>query len=130
VKKREGFRPFAPSVLEEHAEEFFEGIISQPARFMAASARVRPSRRSAIPAVTHVDGSARPQVVSRDTNPLFWRLIEQFGHLSGVPVVLNTSFNEQEPIVCSPEHAIRTFLRTDIDALAIGPFYLEKCPSP
>ncbi len=87
---------------------------------------VRPDKRAVIPAVTHVDGSGRLQTVSRETNPRYWRLITTFGRMTGVPVVLNTSFNENEPIVHRPEEALDCFLRTDMDALALGPFVLRK----
>jgi carbamoyltransferase len=127
VKRREPFRPFAPSVLEEEAEAYFamDGLASSP--FMLFTVPVRDARRSTIPAVTHVDGTARIQTVSRATNPLFWELIAKFKALTGIPLVLNTSFNvRNEPIVCSPEDAIRCFLSTDIDCLAIGRFLVEK----
>jgi carbamoyltransferase len=128
VKHREDFRPFAPSVLEERAAEYFEHITESP--FMLFITRVRPEKAKLIPAVTHVDGTARPQTVSRRTNPLYWQLIKEFETLTGVPVVLNTSFNIQgEPIVCTPAQAIRCFYGTGIDALIIGSYLLEK-PRP
>ena len=124
IKFRERFRPFAPSVAEEALDEYFVGAVPDP--FMLQVYPVREDKRSVIPAVTHVDGSGRLQTVSRETNPIYWRLIRTFAGLTGVPVLLNTSFNENEPIVQRPEEAIDCFLRTDMDVLAIGPHVLEK----
>lgn len=124
VKHREPFRPFAPSVLEEFADEYFEE--SYPSPFMLMAYPVRPAKRNEIPAPTHVDGTGRLQTVSRQANPLYWRLIDEFRKLTGVPVLLNTSFNENEPIVCTPEEAVECFLRTHMDALAVGRFLAEK----
>jgi carbamoyltransferase len=94
---------------------------------MILTAQVRPEKRSVIPAVTHVDGSARPQTVERDVNPLYWRLIHEFRQRTGVPVIMNTSFNLRgEPIVSSPTDAIRTFFSSGMDALVIGSFVVEK----
>jgi carbamoyltransferase len=125
VKFREWWRPFAPSMLKEVAAEYVESATDSP--FMVLTAQVRPDKRSVIPAVTHVDGSARPQTVERDVNPLYWRLIRAFGDRTGVPVVMNTSFNLRgEPIVNSPTEAIRTFYSSGLDALVIGSFFLEK----
>ena len=118
IKFREGFRPFAPAVLEERVGEYFE--LDQPSPFMLLVAQVRPERRI-IPAVTHVDGSARIQTVTEDTNPRFYRLIEAFDRLTGVPIVLNTSFNvRDQPIVCTPAEAMDCFMRTDMDAVVLG----------
>jgi carbamoyltransferase len=118
IKFREGFRPFAPAVLEECLGEYFE--LDQPSPFMLLVAQVRPDRRI-IPAVTHVDGSARIQTVTEDTNPRFYRLIQAFGRLTGVPIVLNTSFNvRDQPIVCTPAEAFECFMRTDMDAVVLG----------
>jgi carbamoyltransferase len=122
VKKREPFRPFAPAVLMERAAEFFE--IDQPDPFMTLAPRVRPDKRDTIAAAVHIDGTARIQTVDRTTNPRYYGLIEEFGRLTGVPVVLNTSFNVREPIVASPEDAIACYLRTNIDVLALGDFYV------
>ncbi len=124
IKHREKFRPFAPAVLAESLGEFFVGAVPDP--FMIHVYPVRPDRRESIPAVTHVDGSARLQTVHRDTNPVFHRLIARFGEKTGVPVLLNTSFNENEPIVYRPEEALDCFLRTDMDALVLGNHVLEK----
>jgi carbamoyltransferase len=125
VKFREWWRPFAPSMLSEIAGEYIESATDSP--FMILTAQVRPDKRDVIPAVTHVDGSARPQTVERDVNPLYWRLIHEFGQRTGVPVIMNTSFNLRgEPIVCSPTDAIRTFFSSGMDALIIGNFVVEK----
>ena len=127
VKFREGFRPFAPSAIREGADEFFEKIYDCP--FMTSTFTVRPSMRKAIPAVTHVDGTARVQTVSKDTSPLYHRLISAVGRRTGVPVVLNTSFNiKGQPIVENPNQAISTFYGSGLDMLVIGSFVLEKKP--
>jgi carbamoyltransferase len=118
IKKREPFRPFAPSILEERTADYFEQ--SHPAPTMLMVYQVREERRSEIPAVTHVDGSGRLQTVSREVNPRYYQLISDFNDLTGVPVVLNTSFNENEPIVCTPRHAIDCFLKTRMDVLYVG----------
>ena len=125
IKFREPFRPYAPSVIEERQDEFFEMDRSSP--YMLLVAPVRPERQAEIPAVTHVDGTARVQTVSRGCDPLYHRLIERFGELSGVPLVLNTSMNRAgEPMVESPVDAARLFKGTKLDALVLGCFYLEK----
>jgi carbamoyltransferase len=125
VKFREWWRPFAPSMLAEVAGEYIESATDSP--FMILTAQVKPEKRSVIPSVTHVDGSARPQTVERDVNPLYWRLIREFGNRTGVPVVMNTSFNLRgEPIVSTPTDAVRTFFSSGMDALVIGSFVLEK----
>ncbi len=125
VKFREEFRPFAPAVTEEAAGRFF--ALEAPSPFMLQAPRVRPEQAAAIPAVTHVDGTARVQTVSAAQQPLFHRLLRAFGDLSGVPMLVNTSFNVRgEPIVCTPADAVRCFLGTDIDVLAIGPFLVSK----
>ena len=124
VKHREPFRPFAPSVLEEYTGEYYEH--SYPSPFMLLAYKVCPEKRSEIPAPTHVDGTGRLQTVSQKTNPLYWQLIDAFRQLTGVPVVLNTSFNENEPIVCTPDEAIDCFLRTHMDVLSIGSFLVER----
>jgi carbamoyltransferase len=119
VKHREAYRPFAPSALAERANEFFDIDVEAP--FMLKVCPVRPEKRDVLPAITHVDGSARLQTVTRDTNPRYYDLISEFGVLSGVPVVLNTSFNIMgEPIVESPLQAIRCFFSTGLDALILG----------
>jgi carbamoyltransferase len=127
IKFREPFRPFAPSVLEEHVAEFFDCAHASP--FMTEVYLVRPDKRGVIPAVTHVDGTARVQSVSRTTHPRYWELIDCFRALTGVPVVLNTSLNIRgEPIVNTPEEAVATFLKTDLDALICEEFLAEKTP--
>jgi carbamoyltransferase len=145
IKFREGFRPFAPSVLRDHVAEWFELDTDSP--YMLLVAPVKEERqipmpegartlwgidqlnvvRSDIPAVTHIDYSARIQTVSRETNPDYYDLISAFRDLTGCPVVVNTSFNVRgEPIVCTPEDAYRCFMRTHIDCLVLGSFLLEK----
>jgi carbamoyltransferase len=125
VKHRESFRPFAPSVLREVAHEYFEGVEDSP--YMLLVYPVRPEQRSRVPAITHVDGTARVQTVTRDANPLFYGLIEAFGRRTGVPMLLNTSFNVRgEPIVCTPDDAIACFRGTGIDHLALGGLLLSK----
>jgi carbamoyltransferase len=125
VKFREWWRPFAPSMLAEVAGQYIESATDSP--FMVLTAQVRPEKRSIIPSVTHVDGSARPQTVERDVNPLYWKLIHEFGERTGVPVLMNTSFNLRgEPIVCTPTDAVRTFFSSGMDALVIGNFVVEK----
>jgi carbamoyltransferase len=124
IKFREKFRPFAPSVLEDAVHDFF--VSAAPDPFMAHVYPVRPDKRHVIPAVTHVDGSGRLQTVSERTNPDYWRLIKAFGERTGVPVLLNTSFNENEPIVERPEQALDCFLRTHMDVLILGHHVLRK----
>src|SRR5260221_14625153 len=124
IKKREPFRPFAPSILEELVGDYFEQ--THPAPTMLMVYQIKPEKRSTIPAVTHVDGSGRLQTVSREMNPRYYQLIEDFYKLTGVPVVLNTSFNENEPIVCTPRDAIDCFLKTKMDVLYIGNHVLRS----
>ena len=124
IKHREIFRPFAPSILEEATGEYFER--SYPSPFMNLAYPVRAEKRTAIPAPTHVDGTGRLQTVSRQSNPLYWSLIKEFEKLTGVPVVLNTSFNDNEPIVCTPDEALDCFLRTKMDVLVVGNYVVEK----
>lgn len=124
IKKREFFRPFAPSVTEEAMADFFE--IGQPSPYMNIVARVRDAARARIPAVTHVDGTARVHSVSAAANPLYHALIARFGQITGVPVLLNTSFNIQEPIVQTPEQALATFRASGVDLLALGPFLIRR----
>ena len=125
VKHREGFRPFAPSVLHEKGPEYFDGYYPNP--FMLLVLPIREEKREVIPAVTHVDGTGRIQTVQREENAEYHRLIEEFDRLTGVPVVLNTSFNLRgEPIVARPEEALHDFLTTGMDALLLGPYILDK----
>ena len=118
IKKRESFRPFAPSIMEEHVGDYFEQ--THPAPTMLMVYQVRPEQHGQIPAVTHVDGSGRLQTVSKAANPRYYQLISDFHELTGVPVVLNTSFNENEPIVCTPREAIDCFVKTRMDVLYLG----------
>jgi len=124
IKRRESFRPFAPSILREHVTEWFEQDDDVP--FMMQVYPIREDKRSMIPAVTHVDGSGRLQTVSKETNPRYWRLIDTFRELTGVPIVLNTSFNENEPVVCQPAEALDCFLRTKMDVLVLGDWYIQR----
>jgi len=124
IKHREIFRPFAPSILAEATSEYFEK--SHPSPFMTLAYSVRPEKRDKIPAPTHVDGTGRLQTVTREANPRYHALISAFRDLTGVPVVLNTSFNDNEPIVCRPEEALDCFLRTQMDTLIVGDFLITK----
>jgi carbamoyltransferase len=124
IKHREIFRPFAPSILAEATGQYFEK--SHPSPFMSLAYSVRPEKRDKIPAPTHVDGTGRLQTVTREANPPYHALISAFRDLTGVPVVLNTSFNDNEPIVCSPEEAIDCFRRTQMDALVLGDFLISR----
>jgi carbamoyltransferase len=124
IKRREPFRPFAPSILLEKTAEYFEKDYPDP--FMIKVYPVRLEKRKLIPAVTHVDGSGRLQTVRREDNPLYWKLIKEFENITGVPVVLNTSFNENEPIVCSPREALDCFLRTKMDVLVLGNHFIQR----
>jgi carbamoyltransferase len=125
VKFREGFRPFTPSVAEEAAGEFFKDIKISP--YMTQTYDVQPDKRAVIPAVTHVDGSARVQTVSRKYNPRYHALISEFGRLTGVPVVLNTSLNLMgQPIAAHPRAALANFYSTGMDRMALGSWYLSK----
>lgn len=127
IKKREPFRPFAPSILEEHVGEYFEQ--THPAPTMLMVYQIKPERRAEIPAVTHVDGSGRLQTVSHQVNERYYQLISDFYELTGVPVVLNTSFNENEPIVCTPRHAIDCFMKTRMDVLYMGNHVVRRSSS-
>jgi carbamoyltransferase len=124
IKYHEPFRPFCPSILAERVGEYFE--TDYPSPFMVIAYKIRPSQREQIPAVTHGDGTGRLQTVEREVNPRYWKLIRKFDEVTGVPVLLNTSFNENEPIVQTPAQAIDCFLRTRMDVLSIGGFLLHK----
>lgn len=124
IKHREAFRPFAPSVLEEKTGEYFEK--SHPSPFMLFAYKVRPEKQEIIPAPTHVDGTGRLQTVNKQTNLRYWNLIKEFENITGVPVVLNTSFNENEPIVNTPKEALGCFLRTKMDLLVLGDYLISK----
>jgi carbamoyltransferase len=128
IKRRESFRPFAPSVLKEYVSAWFEEDGDVP--FMMQVYQIREEARARVPAVVHVDGSGRLQTVYRETNPRYWRLIDEFRQLSGVPMVLNTSFNENEPVVCQPAEALDCFLRTNMDALVMGNWILRRELTP
>jgi carbamoyltransferase len=124
IKKRELFRPFAPSIKAEKASEYFE--IGQASPFMTIIVPVRTEKRDVIPAVTHVDGTARPQTVDREANGRYWSLLDRFESRTGVPLLLNTSFNIQEPIVCTPKEALNTFSSSGVDALALGDYWVTR----
>lgn len=125
VKYRDGWRPFAPSMIEEAADEYLEDVVYAP--FMIMTFPVREEKKHLIPAVVHVDGTTRPQMVRRSVNPLYYDMIKRFGEKTGVPIVMNTSFNlKGEPVVNSPRDAVRTFYSSGLDALAIGSFIIEK----
>jgi carbamoyltransferase len=124
IKRRESFRPFAPSILREEVGEWFEQDDDVP--FMMEVFQVREEKRGLIPAVTHVDGSGRLQTVHREINPLYHELISDFRSLTSVPLVLNTSFNENEPVVCRPEEALDCFLRTKMDLLVLGNYWIHR----
>jgi carbamoyltransferase len=124
IKMREPFRPFCPSILAEATRDYFE--TNYPSPFMVQAYKIRPDKRALIPAVTHEDGTGRLQTVERDVNPRYWQLLKKFGELTGVPILINTSFNENEPIVDTPAQAIDCFLRTNMDTLAIGSFLVKK----
>jgi len=124
IKRRESFRPFAPSILREAVPEWFEQDDDVP--FMMQVYPIREDKRATIPAVTHVDGSGRLQTVQHEANPRYYRLIAAFRDLTGVPLVLNTSFNENEPVVCRPEEALDCFLRTRMDVLVLGDWFIRR----
>lgn len=124
IKRRESFRPFAPSILRERVPDWFETDDDVP--FMMQVFQIREEKRKLIPAVTHVDGSGRLQTVHERTNPRYYRLIKSFERLTGVPIVLNTSFNENEPVVCRPEEALDCFLRTQMDVLVLGEWIVTR----
>lgn len=124
IKRRESFRPFAPSILRERVAEWFEENDEVP--FMMQVFQIREEKRRLIPAVTHVDGSGRLQTVSKEINPRYYRLISAFAMMTSIPMVLNTSFNENEPVVCRPEEALNCFLRTKMDVLVLGNFVVTR----
>jgi carbamoyltransferase len=126
---RTEFMPFAPSVQEEHAAAIFDNAAKSAdcLPFMTITCNVKADWRARIPAVVHVDGTARPQTVSKDANPLYWKLIEAYRARSGIPLVLYTSFNvHEEPIVCFPANAVQALAEDRIDCLALGPYWAEK----
>jgi carbamoyltransferase len=128
IKQRETFRPFAPSILREAVADWFE--VDRDVPFMLQVFKLRKDRRELVPAITHVDGTGRLQTVTEAQNPRFYRLIREFGALTGVQMLLNTSFNENEPIVCRPEEALDCFLRTNMDVLVMGDRVLERTVEP
>ena len=124
IKRRESFRPFAPSILREKVGEWFETDGDVP--FMSQVYKIRENQKEKIPAVTHVDGSGRLHTVTRDESPLYYDLIKTFDEMTGIPLLLNTSFNENEPIVCRFEEALECFLRTHMDALVLERFFIRR----
>jgi len=130
IKFREPYRPFAPSVLAESAEKYFElphATSHYPARYMLYVVPVKPEAQSTLPAITHVDGTGRLQTVFKDQSPRYYKLIERFGQATGVPVILNTSFNLRgEPIVTTPANAFNTFIKSEMDSLVLDNYLIEK----
>lgn len=124
IKRRESFRPFAPSILRESVADWFE--IDTDVPFMMQVHQIKPERRPLIPAVTHVDGSGRLQTVTKEDNGRYYLLIKEFQRITGIPLLVNTSFNENEPVVCRPVEALNCFLRTKMDVLVLGNHYLER----
>jgi carbamoyltransferase len=126
VKRRESFRPFAPSIKREAVPDWFEADADVP--FMSRVFTIRPDKRGRVPAVTHVDGTGRLQTVDKQSASLYYRLIDEVERLTKVPMILNTSFNENEPIVCTPEEALDCFLRTEMDVLVLERYFLSRRP--
>ncbi|MGC8928566.1 MAG: carbamoyltransferase C-terminal domain-containing protein, partial [Myxococcota bacterium] len=124
IKRRESFRPFAPSVLREYVSEYFEQ--DDDVYFMEKVFKIKAEKRDLIPAVTHVDGTGRLQTVHRDITPKYYKLIDRFREKTGLPLLLNTSFNENEPIVNRPEEALDCYLRTEMDALVMGNIVIRR----
>ena len=124
IKRRESFRPFAPSILREAMAEWFETDYDVP--FMLQVYQIRSEKQRLIPAVVHVNGSGRPQTVTACQNPRYYRLIKAYEARTGIPMVLNTSFNENEPVVCRPEEALDCFLRTKMDLVVMGNWIIEQ----
>ncbi len=124
IKRRESFRPFAPVLPIEHVGEYFEQTAPDP--FMTKVYRIKPEKRPLLPAITHVDGTGRLQTVKREQNPRYYDLLVAFGRISGIPILLNTSFNENEPIVCTPKQALDCYLRTKMDVLVLENAYLSR----
>ena len=124
IKRRESFRPFAPAILRESVRDWFETDYDVP--FMLQVYQIREEKRKEIPAVTHVNGSGRLQTITEKQNPLYYKLIKEFENITNVPIVLNTSFNENEPIVCRPEEALDCFLRTKMDVLVLNNYVITR----
>ena len=125
IKRRENFRPFAPSIIQERNNEWFEFQISNN-HYMETVIKIKPNKRDLVPSVVHIDGTCRVQIVSNTTNVLFYKLIKRFYELTNVPILLNTSFNENEPIVCNIQEAYNCFDRTDMDILVLNNFIFLK----
>jgi carbamoyltransferase len=124
IKRRESFRPFAPSVLSEEVKNWFEEDDDVP--FMMQVFKIKNNKRKQVPAITHVDGTGRLQTVSEKTNYRYYNLIKEFFNITGIPMILNTSFNENEPVVCNPDEAINCFLRTNMDVLVLGNWIIKR----
>tara|TARA_Y200000002_G_C22172708_1_gene451769 strand:- start:76 stop:546 length:471 start_codon:yes stop_codon:yes gene_type:complete len=124
IKRRESFRPFAPSVLSEEVKNWFEEDDDVP--FMMQVFKIKNNKRKKVPAITHVDGTGRLQTVSEKTNYRYYNLIKEFFNITGIPMILNTSFNENEPVVCNPDEAINCFLRTNMDVLVLGNWIIKR----
>ena len=124
IKRRESFRPFAPAILEDRKTEWFNN--SRSNLYMSSVELINADKRKLIPAVTHIDGTGRIQTINREINPEFYTLVSYFDKLSNVPILLNTSFNENEPIVMKPEHALNCFKRTDMDCLLMENYLIER----
>ena len=124
IKRRESFRPFAPSILRESVKDWFETDYDVP--FMLQVYQIRKEKRKEIPAVTHVNGSGRLQTITAKQNQLYYKLIKEFEKITDVPIVLNTSFNENEPVVCHPKEALDCFLRTKMDVLVLGNWVITR----
>jgi carbamoyltransferase len=128
IKHREPFRPFAPSILADATSDWFDQDYTSP--FMVLVYKTKPDKREKIPAVNHVDDTGRVQTVERDVEPRYYRLIEEFARITGVPVLLNTSFNENEPIVRTPAEAVDTFAKTHMDVLVLGNYVVARDGTP
>ena len=126
IKRRESFRPFAPAILVENVPDWFKENHEVP--FMMQVFEIKENKHTTIPAVTHIDGTGRLQTVDKASNPIYYKLISEFNKITGVPIILNTSFNENEPVVCTPEEALNTFLRTDMDLLVLGNWTVSRLP--
>ena len=124
IKRRESFRPFAPSILEDHTKDWFE--VNKTIPYMSEVYKIRDDKKIKIPGVVHVDGSGRLQTVNKKNNPIYYSLIEEFYKITKVPIILNTSFNENEPIVNKPYEALECFKRTDMDIIVLGNWILSK----
>ena len=124
IKRREHFRPFAPAILAEKVTDYFE--VDYPDPFMLKVYPIKEEKRKHIPAVAHIDGTGRLQTVTREENGSFWRLIKAFESITGMPILLNTSFNENEPIACTPQEALQCFMRTKMDVITLGRHVIVK----